>query len=237
MELRPNAAPRRDSSIVPAPPPSERWFLRVQGVTLGPFALEDVRAGIQSGEFEAADKICSSGEPGWKTLAEHPRFALPSAPALSLKSGNIPSPPPPRVLRVKAPPTPAVAPEPAAAEVAAPISEPPPAPAVVEAPPEAPAAPAAMAHATIISAEPIPAPVAEPAMPLATPSETISPSSAIPSRPDYTPIFIAAPDSWKETKKNSAKDRTIKIELKLPEKPLKRGIWKALASQIPPAPH
>lgn len=191
---------------------------------MGPVSTDEVKLGLSCGEFSAHDKICSSRQPLWTALSDHPRFAS-SAPSQDSLAQRLFSPPPPQILRAKSPPpppVPEVIPEPPVQEV---VEEPPapePLPAAISADPEIPAAKEEE-------------PVAEPAMASAAPVENNSAPDlhpAIPARPEYTPIFIANPTQWSEPKKKLT-PRIVKIEFKFPEKPLRfLLLWMAMVGIV-----
>jgi hypothetical protein len=199
-----------------------KWFLHVQGHTVGPLATEEVLLGLQNGEFSSQDKICSPADPAWQNLAEHPRFADHGS-LFSVSSNDLVAPPSPRILRMR---------KQAAVEI-------PPAPAIPEILPE-PVIAAAIADEPKILPSPPLEPVAEEMpMPVAAQKERSEPaspaSSLIPPRPDFQPVFLAEPPRREEILKKKkfptlqakpenearAPTRVIKIELKLPERPLR----------------
>lgn len=142
----------------------DRWYLHVQGRTVGPLAGEEVAFGLKTGEFLPSDKIANSRHPIWRRVAEHPVFGKLAAAGAVPRSKLLQAPPPPRLLRVK-PMVPTIIPEfvPARPAVENPVE-------AAEAHSISPAAPAV---------EAAPAPLPEKAPEIALPKETsLSPSFA-----------------------------------------------------------
>lgn len=80
---------------------TERWYLHVQGRTVGPLAGEEVSFGLKTGEFLPADKIANARHPIWRRISEHPVFGKQVASDAVPRSEQLQAPPPPRLLRVK----------------------------------------------------------------------------------------------------------------------------------------
>ncbi len=99
--------PRADKKNSPA----ERWYLRVQGRTIGPLAQEEIRFGLETGEFLPADRVASSRHPAWSALAEHEQFRGFARKENALRSDLLVAPPPPQLLRARAQPVPPPIPE------------------------------------------------------------------------------------------------------------------------------
>ncbi len=207
--------PRRENRL-------DRWFLRVQDQTFGPLPDQQVLLGLKSGEFSGQDKICSANEQYWQPLTEHPHFK--GFKFRASRSRDLISPPSPRMLQLCKRVT---------------ISEPPPKIEIImeqaissiqEYPVPEPTADlpilelaAAIPVPEIIPVSIVAEPMAEIAMPMAAKQEPVEITSRIPPRPDYVPVFIAAPTSWEELKKNAPRKRQVrifKIELKGPDRPL-----------------
>jgi hypothetical protein len=91
-------APEKNPKQAPA---RERWYLRVQGRTLGPLEAQEVKFGLETGEFLSTDKIASSRNPQWILVSEHPSFAAFSAEEEGQRSRMLVTPPPPQLLRIK----------------------------------------------------------------------------------------------------------------------------------------
>jgi|GEM_PF-5122559 len=112
----------------------ERWYLRVQGRTLGPLDADEVKFGLETEEFLPSDKIASSGTPAWLLVSDHPLFRQFGTKEEGLRSQMLVPPPPPQLLRVKPQPSasaqmPAVIPAPPKVVVAPePVVEAPPTP-------------------------------------------------------------------------------------------------------------
>lgn len=53
----------------------DRWFVRFRGHTLGPLTSEQVKTSLRKGELGDGDKIASSRNPAWSTIAAHPDFS------------------------------------------------------------------------------------------------------------------------------------------------------------------
>ncbi|MEO1615512.1 MAG: SPFH domain-containing protein [Planctomycetota bacterium] len=72
----------------PPPPPQQAFHLAVGGQTKGPYTLQQLAAGVQSGEVSAESLVWSAGMDGWS--------AANTVPALSsLFAAQAPPPPPP----------------------------------------------------------------------------------------------------------------------------------------------
>lgn len=84
-----------------SPKSSDRWYLHVQGRTVGPLAGEEVAFGLKTGEFLPGDKIANSRHPIWRRISEHPVFGKHVAPENTPRSALLQAPPSPRLLRVK----------------------------------------------------------------------------------------------------------------------------------------
>ena len=84
-----------------SPKSSDRWYLHVQGRTVGPLAGEEVAFGLKTGEFLPGDKIANSRHPIWRRISEHPVFGQHVAAENTPRSALLQAPPPPRLLRVK----------------------------------------------------------------------------------------------------------------------------------------
>jgi hypothetical protein len=137
--------PRTEPGTKQPTSPKERWYLRVQGRTLGPLEGEEIRFGLESGEFLPGDKIASSRNPSWLLVGEHPLFGRFSNDQQVSRSKILVPPPSPHLLRNRAPTPPSVAvpaqipvpPPEVAAPAAMPTPEPLVVPPAVEAPPAA----------------------------------------------------------------------------------------------------
>jgi hypothetical protein len=119
--MEPRAEHQKKTNAAP-----ERWYLRVQGRTVGPLPAEEVRIGLETGEFLATDRVANSRQPAWTTLAEHPFFRSFGISGATFRSGQLKTPPPPALLRARAQPVPPSVPAlipaaPVAAAVAAPV--------------------------------------------------------------------------------------------------------------------
>lgn len=225
---------------------AERWYVNVQGRTLGPLESAEVKAGLESGEFLGSDKISPARQPAWQTISEHSLFGtFVSADEAPLSAFLVP-PPPPSLLRAKAPPPPHLpAVVPAKPE---PLPEPEPKIEVAEVKVPEPvfAAPPAAAEDLITDPETNAAleqatrelermlstlkKAETPAAP--TPRKEAKPEihSAIPSRPDYEPVFIGDPEPrYERAAAAKLQARVIQIEFKLPERPLH---WLVLAVML-----
>ncbi|RZA05759.1 MAG: hypothetical protein EOP11_12080, partial [Proteobacteria bacterium] len=53
----------------------DRWFVRFRGHTLGPLTTDQVMTSLRNKELTNSDKIASSKNPAWSTIAAHPSFA------------------------------------------------------------------------------------------------------------------------------------------------------------------
>ncbi|MEM0927358.1 MAG: DUF4339 domain-containing protein, partial [Planctomycetota bacterium] len=75
----------------PPPPPQASWHVAVGGQTQGPFSMQQIAAGIQTGEVTGESMVWSAGMDGWA--------AAKSVAALSsLFASQAPPPPPPAPL-------------------------------------------------------------------------------------------------------------------------------------------
>ncbi|HEY8278349.1 MAG TPA: hypothetical protein VIH99_01915 [Bdellovibrionota bacterium] len=202
---------------------TDRWFLRVQGHTLGPFARADVSRGLKMGDFALTDRVCSSQDSAWSTLSEHPAFAAESAALTRPLSQQLQSPPSPLLLRRRPlPPLPVVVP------VAPPI--PVEEVAVETKQEEAPvlAKEIALPETPEIFEERITLPPIEMAPVLEKVKEEekekaeVREEASLPTRPDFRPV-IADPVNWgaleEETPVSKKKKKTVlKVEFNLPER-------------------
>ncbi len=125
MEPKPNQPLNPDAHA--QAPARDRWYLRAQGRTLGPLEAEEVKIGLETGEFLPGDKIANSRNPSWQLMSEHPVFQRFISSEEIPRSKMLVTPPPPQLLRVK--------PQPAPAAMPAAIPVPPPVP-VFTAPPQ-----------------------------------------------------------------------------------------------------
>ena len=64
------AAPAGAASGGPPPPPVSTWHVAVNGQTQGPYTLEQIVAGISSGEINAQSMVWTAGMSGWTPAAE-----------------------------------------------------------------------------------------------------------------------------------------------------------------------
>lgn len=53
----------------------QRWFVRSQGLTLGPLSSAELQASLRSGDIGPSDKINLSGEHSWVKLSDHPELS------------------------------------------------------------------------------------------------------------------------------------------------------------------
>jgi membrane protease subunit (stomatin/prohibitin family) len=83
MGVAPTAAP--GAGVAPPPPPAAAaWHVAVNGQTQGPFTLQQIAAGIGSGEVTPQTSLWTAGMPGWQPAAAIPQLA-----------GSFGAPPPP----------------------------------------------------------------------------------------------------------------------------------------------
>ncbi len=141
-------------------PDETRWFVCVQGTTLGPYRAAEVLGGISAGDFLATDRVFTAKE-GWTPLDTHPRFGSATEFAGRKRLRAIPVLESPRILRMKQPIAIPKAPEEAVAvaeSVSVSVSEPevapvaPPAPVIELAPSPAPAPPLPEAAPIVVAA-------------------------------------------------------------------------------------
>ncbi|TWU21673.1 SPFH domain / Band 7 family protein [Novipirellula galeiformis] len=74
-------------SVPPPPPPSAAWHIAVNGETRGPFSMQQMAAGVNSGEVRADSVVWTAGMEGWKAASDVPQLAV-------LFSAAPPPPPP-----------------------------------------------------------------------------------------------------------------------------------------------
>ncbi|QEG39652.1 SPFH domain-containing protein [Roseimaritima ulvae] len=74
----------------PPPPAAVTWHVAVEGQTRGPFTMQQMAAGVSSGELRADSMVWTAGMPSWLSADQVPQlaslFAAPTSP---------PPPPPP----------------------------------------------------------------------------------------------------------------------------------------------
>ncbi|MFG0263469.1 MAG: SPFH domain-containing protein [Novipirellula sp. JB048] len=82
------AAAAGSANAPPPPPPAATWHLAVEGQTRGPFSMQQMAAGVSSGEVKADSMVWTAGMQGWQTAADVPQLA-------GLFAAAPPPPPPP----------------------------------------------------------------------------------------------------------------------------------------------
>ena len=89
-QMMPNmgAGGRAAASAPPPPPPAAAWHVAVNGQTQGPFSLEQMVAGISSGQVKPDSMVWTDGMQGWAQASQVPQLA-------SYFGGSAPPPPPP----------------------------------------------------------------------------------------------------------------------------------------------
>ncbi len=68
----------------PPPPPAGAWHVAVNGQTQGPFTVQQIAAGVASGEVKPDTMVWSNGMSGWTAAGQVPQL-----------SGSFSAPPPP----------------------------------------------------------------------------------------------------------------------------------------------
>ncbi|WP_442506550.1 SPFH domain-containing protein [Novipirellula sp. SH528] len=82
------AAAPASGGAPPPPPPAGAWHIAVNGETRGPFSLQQMAAGVSSGEVKADTIVWTAGMQGWAAASAVPQLA-------SLFTAATPPPPPP----------------------------------------------------------------------------------------------------------------------------------------------
>ncbi|MES2791763.1 MAG: SPFH domain-containing protein [Planctomycetota bacterium] len=84
----PTAAPvAAPVGSAPPPLPTVQWHVAVNGVTQGPFSVQQLAQGVASREITAASLVWANGQAGWLPVSQ--------VPALSGLFAAVPPPPPP----------------------------------------------------------------------------------------------------------------------------------------------
>lgn len=85
--MQPGLAGGPPGAAPPPPPPVATWHVAVNGATKGPYSLQQIAAGVASGEVASDTLVWTEGMSGWTAAGQVPQ--------LSSSFGATPPPPPP----------------------------------------------------------------------------------------------------------------------------------------------